>query len=63
MAASNYRKSSRSEGASECVEIAMSEARVVQIRDSKCPDGPVLPSVKNGLGFITAIKSGKFSGR
>jgi len=37
-----FRKSSYSNATQECVEVAMNMPGAVAIRDSKCPDGPVL---------------------
>ncbi|MEH0841321.1 DUF397 domain-containing protein [Micromonospora sp. CPCC 205711] len=37
-----WRKSSRSDQATQCVEVAINLPEVVGVRDSKDPDGPVL---------------------
>lgn len=38
----HWRKSSRSNGGGECVEVATNLPGVVAVRDSKDPDGPML---------------------
>ncbi|MEU1038175.1 DUF397 domain-containing protein [Streptomyces sp. NPDC005551] len=38
----DFRKSSRSSGNGECVEVALNRPGVVAVRDSKDPDGPIL---------------------
>jgi len=55
-----WRKSTHStpdEG--DCVEVARAE-RVVAVRDSKDPDGPVLAFGRTGwLGFVAGLKSAR----
>ncbi|KAK1182228.1 DUF397 domain-containing protein [Streptomyces sp. NBS 14/10] len=42
MTAFEFRKSSRSNGDRECVEVATNHPDTVAIRDSKHPEGPIL---------------------
>ena len=49
-----WRKSSRSEAASQCVEV---RNNLTAIRDSKIPNGPALTVDLSRL--LTAVKSGK----
>ncbi|RZS39191.1 uncharacterized protein DUF397 [Herbihabitans rhizosphaerae] len=51
----SWRKSSRSGGGEQCVELAHSAGGAV--RDSKNPDGPVLAAV-DLAGLISAAKRG-----
>ncbi|GGN93658.1 DUF397 domain-containing protein [Actinoplanes lobatus] len=37
-----WRKSRRSDGASNCVEVAFANGGIIAVRDSKDPTGPVL---------------------
>jgi hypothetical protein len=50
-------KSSRSQDSDECVEVKMSNGRVA-VRDSKNPDGPVLPEVTEWSSLVIVIKRG-----
>lgn len=45
LAQAQWRKSSRSNGGGECVEVATNLPGVVAVRDSKDPDGPKLAVV------------------
>jgi hypothetical protein len=38
----DWRKSSRSGGGDNCVEVALAKNRAVGVRDSKDPSGPIL---------------------
>ncbi|TLF77308.1 DUF397 domain-containing protein [Nocardia cyriacigeorgica] len=56
-----WRKSTRSSGSKECVEVAFVDGNHVGVRDSKNPTGPALvfaPTAWNA--FTTALSSGKF---
>jgi hypothetical protein len=56
-----WRKSSRSGGnGGNCVEVARNLSRVVAVRDSKNPHGPVLTVEPAGwLVFIADVKAGR----
>ena len=57
--AATYRKSSHSIGNGQCVEAA-SPGPVILVRDSKNPDGPVLPvSLAAWREFTRRIKTGE----
>lgn len=56
-----WRKSSRSGGADNCVEVADNLPGVVGVRDSKNPDGPALMlDPGQWRKFVTAVKAGRF---
>lgn len=67
-----WRKSSFSEGANGCVELAVAEVapadashrdagKLYLVRDSKNPDGPVLAIAPGEWGtFIGGVKDGRF---
>ncbi len=58
-----WRKSSRSGGEGNCVEVAGS-ADTVGVRDSKDRQGPVLSFDSAGwVAFVTAARAGEFDGR
>ena len=57
----SWRKSSYSgNGGGSCVEVARNQPRMVAVRDSKDPDGPVL-SIAPGLwrSFLAEVKAGR----
>ena len=51
-----WRKSSKSDSAGTCVEVRKD---LSALRDSKCPNGPVLP-VRELTAFVKGIKTGAF---
>ncbi|MCX4470326.1 DUF397 domain-containing protein [Micromonospora sp. NBC_01655] len=54
-----WRKSSRSNGSGDCVEVADNLAGKVGLRDSKDPTGPVLTfEPKSWATFVEGIKAG-----
>jgi hypothetical protein len=53
-----WRKSRRSNGQAECVEVAGTRTGVIAIRDSKDPDGPRLAFGRNQWRvFATQVKA------
>jgi Domain of unknown function (DUF397) len=59
-----WRKSTRSGGATNCVEVAGSLPLVVAVRDSKDPAGPKLTFAFRAWDTFTArVKSGPHNGR
>jgi Domain of unknown function (DUF397) len=56
-----WRKSSRSGGTGDCVEVATNIENVVAVRDSKNQSGPVLTfTVDEWRAFIDGAKVGEF---
>ncbi|MBT8224380.1 MAG: DUF397 domain-containing protein [Dactylosporangium sp.] len=56
-----WRKSSRSGGGDNCVEIAVSAGRHVGVRDSKDQQGPVLAfTLEKWVAFTSGIRDGEF---
>ncbi|MGK5556348.1 DUF397 domain-containing protein [Actinomadura kijaniata] len=54
-----WRKSSRSQGAGECVEISANVVEATLIRDSKDPSGPRLTLARDDVaGLFARIKGG-----
>lgn len=55
-----WRKSTRSNGSGQCVQVA-EVAGVVAMRDSKNPDGPALVfSAAEWRAFVAAARDGQF---
>ncbi|MGC5032282.1 DUF397 domain-containing protein [Micromonospora sp. DT229] len=56
-----WRKSTRSNGSGNCVEVADDLAGSVGLRDSKDPDGPVLAfSPASWIAFVTGVQRDMF---
>ncbi|MEV7326694.1 DUF397 domain-containing protein [Micromonospora sp. NPDC093244] len=61
-AAVTWRKSTRSNGSGDCVEVADNLSDMVALRDSKDPSGPVLTfTLKTWTAFLHAAKQGRVS--
>ena len=57
----NWRKSSRSGGGDNCVEVAFASDGTVGVRDSKNPTGPVLEfTAGQWAAFTGGIRGGEF---
>ena len=57
----NWRKSSRSSGGDNCVEVAFSVVGDVGVRDSKDPAGPVLEfTAAEWEAFTGGVRDGEF---
>ena len=56
-----WQKSTRSNGAGECVEVATNLPGIVAVRDSKDRGGPALIfTPDNWATFLTGVKTGEF---
>lgn len=56
---SGWRRSSRSYGAGECVEVAVRDGKRMDVRDSKNPQGAVLRVTgAEWMAFIRDVRSG-----
>ncbi|MEO3747471.1 DUF397 domain-containing protein [Plantactinospora sp. B5E13] len=59
LADATWRKSTRSNNAGNCVEVADNLPGLVGLRDSKDPTGPVLAfAPADWSAFVTAVKTG-----
>jgi hypothetical protein len=59
----NWRKSSRSDGGDNCVEVAFGLDGIVGVRHSKHPDEPVIVFTRSEwVAFIGGIRDGEFDG-
>nr|MDT0658749.1 DUF397 domain-containing protein [Micromonospora sp. DSM 115978] len=57
----NWRKSRRSGGGDNCVEIAVADDGSVGVRDSKNPTGPILAfSPSEWQAFTGGVRDGEF---
>lgn len=64
LARATWRKSVRSGGAQDCVEIADNLPGVVGVRDSKNPESPALAFTRGEWGtFVGRVKNGTFDCR
>lgn len=56
-----WRKSTRSNGMEQCVEVADNLSGVVAVRDSKDPLGPALRFTPDGWSaFVADVRTGRF---
>ncbi|MEU9047085.1 MULTISPECIES: DUF397 domain-containing protein [unclassified Kitasatospora] len=56
-------KSSHSGNGGSCVEVSPDFSGVVPVRDSKCPEGPVLAfPIDAWRSFVAAAAAGEFGG-
>jgi len=57
----NWRKSRRSGGGDNCVEVALAPDGAVGVRDSKDPAGPVIEfSASEWVVFTRGVRDGEF---
>lgn len=57
----DWRKSSRSGGGDNCVEVALAKSRTVGVRDSKDPRGPILRFRSTAWkAFTAAVRADEF---
>ena len=58
----HWRKSSRSSGGDNCVEVAFTATGDVSVRDSKDPTGPVLEfTASEWEAFIAGVRNDEFT--
>jgi hypothetical protein len=56
-----WRKSSRSSGSGDCVEVADNQAEIVAVRDSKDREGGTLTFTRGQwAAFVSGVKNGEF---
>jgi hypothetical protein len=64
LAQATWRKSRRSGGSGNCVEVAGNLSGAVGVRDSKDPSGPALiVTPRTWRAFVAGVKSGEFDQR
>ncbi len=57
----NFKKSSRSTGGGNCVEVGVNNDGTIALRDSKDPTGPVIELSPDAFcAFLNAVKHGAF---
>ncbi len=61
LAGATWRKSSRSNGQANCVQVATNLPGIIAVRDSKDPDGPALVFTPGEWrAFISGARAGEF---
>ena len=62
LSGARWRKSRRSNGSGNCVEVARNLPGLVAVRDSKDPDGPKLVLTPDAWqSFTASVKAGHFN--